>query len=427
MTADAADIKRENADKPTVNLCLVSPDFLPTRGGAELRFRRYLPGLVARGIRPLILSGTPVARKLSADDLASDWYQRPVGEVVLEEQVYGVDARQIRLPDHGAAKRSACLNAELIRLCAHSNPRIDAVQFLSSLPNSAAPAIHKLRRLGVPTVFAYTLPGKQPSNPVKRYWRQLGFRRLCHRLDGIVTASSATRGLLDKMGIRTRIEVIPNGVDLKRFQPARDASERRQLRQGLGISEDDPALLSIGAIHPRKGIDLLLEAWVSLARRYPTAQLFLIGMRHDMNAPKLAGFKKQIDELLIASGAAERTHFLDYIDDVETYLKAADILVFPSRREGMPNAVLEAMASGLPCTLAPFIGLSPDFGRAGKEYLLMEHEPQAIADTVARSQDDNGLWKHLASNGRRWVRNTMNVETMLDRYAELYRGIARIP
>ena len=145
------------------------------------------------------------------------------------------------------------------------------VQFLSSLPNSAAPAIQKLRRLGVPSVFAYTLPGKDPSNPFKRRFRQIGFRRLCRRLDTIVTASSATRSLLDAMGIKSRIEVIPNGVDIQRFRPVRDEAERFRLRQDLGIKAEDPVLLSIGAIHPRKGIDLLLEAWGALARRYPNA------------------------------------------------------------------------------------------------------------------------------------------------------------
>ncbi len=420
-------IANNSARKDTreINLCLVSPDFLPTRGGAELRFRRYLPGLIQRGIRPRILSGTPVARKLRSTDVQSDWYRRPIGDVILDKEVYGVDTRQIRLPDHGAAKRSACLNTELLRLCAQNHPRIDVVQFLSSLPNSAASAIHKLRRLGVPSVFAYTLPGKDPSSPFKRYWRQVGFRRLCRRLDGIVTASSATRRLLDSMGLDARIEVIPNGVDLQRYQPVRDDAERSGMRRDLGIREDAQVLLSIGAIHPRKGIDLLLEAWVSLARRYPDAQLYLIGMRHDLNAPKLAEFKYRVDELLAASGAADRAHFLDYIDNVDAYLKAADILVFPSRREGMPNAVLEAMASGLPCILAPFIGLSPDFGRPNEEYLPTAHDPEAITRAVARLLDDADLRQRLAANGRHWVQDTMNVEDMLDRYAELYKSIAR--
>jgi glycosyltransferase involved in cell wall biosynthesis len=226
------------------------------------------------------------------------------------------------------------------------------------------------------------------------------------------------------MGIRSHVEVIPNGVDLDRFRPTEDDAERIELRKALGIGAKNPVLLSIGAIHPRKGIDLLLEAWVSLARRFPNAQLYLIGMRHDLNAPKLGDFKKRVDELLDASGAADRTHFLGYIDNVEAYLKAADLLVFPSRREGMPNAVLEAMASGLPCVLTPFIGLSPDFGRPDKEYLLVDHDPQAIANGVASVLDDDALQQRLAVNGRRWVQDNMNVEDMLDRYAALYRSIA---
>jgi glycosyltransferase involved in cell wall biosynthesis len=302
--------------------------------------------------------------------------------------------------------------------------RPDVVQFLSSLPASAGSCLKVLREIGIPSVFAYTLPGKRPSNPLKRMLRKISFRGLCHKLDCIITASTATKDLLLQMGIRSRIEVIPNGVDLTRFRPVRNTSERFDIRQQLGIDFNSQVILSIGAIHPRKGTDLLLEAWVSLASRFPNLHLYLTGMRHDLNAPELTNFRKRLESLVCESNASDRVHFMGYTKDVEDYLRASDLLVFPSHREGMPNAVLEAMASGLPCVLTPFIGLSSDFGKPDREYLLASHDSKAIVNAVASVLENCDLQDRLKTNGRKWVECKMDIEDALDRYAGVYRSLA---
>jgi glycosyltransferase involved in cell wall biosynthesis len=234
------------------------------------------------------------------------------------------------------------------------------------------------------------------------------------------------KNLLLQMGVKSRIEIIPNGVDLKRFRAPQSESERMNLRAKLGIDSKSQVILSIGAIHPRKGIDILLEAWVSLAKRFPDLHLYLIGMRHDLKAPKLSGFRNRLDALVRASNAVERVHFVGYIENVDEYLKAADVLVFPSRREGMPNAILEAMASGLPCVLTPFIGLSPDLGKAEHDYLLVDHDFKAIEDTVSNVLENHDLRIRLGVNGRKWVENTMDIQDVLDRYAQLYKNLSKL-
>jgi glycosyltransferase involved in cell wall biosynthesis len=227
------------------------------------------------------------------------------------------------------------------------------------------------------------------------------------------------------MGVKSRIEVIPNGVDLKRFRAPQNESERLNFKAKLGIESQSQVILSIGAIHPRKGIDILLEAWVSLAKRFPDLHLYLIGMRHDLNAPELSAFRNRLDVLMRKSNAVERLHFVGYIENVDEYLKAADVLVFPSRREGMPNAVLEAMASGLPCVLTPFIGLSPDLGKPNHEYLLVDHDFKAIEGAVSSVLESHDLRNRLGANGRKWVEKTMDIEDVLDRYAQLYKNLSK--
>jgi glycosyltransferase involved in cell wall biosynthesis len=91
----------------------------------------------------------------------------------------------------------------------------------------------------------------------------------------------------------------------------------------------------------------------------------------------------------------------------------------------MPNVVLEAMASGVPVVMTPFIGLSEDFGRPGEEYLLAKRNPEALASTMSEVLNDEKFQARLGKRGRDWVERTMDLEKSLDRYAAFYRDLAQ--
>jgi glycosyltransferase involved in cell wall biosynthesis len=183
-------------------------------------------------------------------------------------------------------------------------------------------------------------------------------------------------------------------------------------------------VVAVGAIIPRKGIELLLEAWIRLARRFPEAHLVLVGARTDESNPILAGFHRRLEALAAASGAPDRIHFTGHVDNVDAYLRASDIFVFPSRKEGMCNAVLEAMASGVPVILTPHMGLPKDFGEPGQQYLLVDRNPEAIALAIANLLQNEELCSSLGPRGRGWVEKVMDLEPILDRYAALYIELA---
>jgi glycosyltransferase involved in cell wall biosynthesis len=82
------------------------------------------------------------------------------------------------------------------------------------------------------------------------------------------------------------------------------------------------------------------------------------------------------------------------------------------------------MASGLPCVLTPFIGLSSDFGKPDREYLLASHDSKAIVNAVASVLENCDLQDRLKTNGRKWVECKMDIEDALDRYAGVYRSLA---
>jgi glycosyltransferase involved in cell wall biosynthesis len=232
------------------------------------------------------------------------------------------------------------------------------------------------------------------------------------------------RNLMREMGVTSRIEVIQNGVNLQRFSVRKRNPQAMKLRHGLGIGDDEMMITTVGAVMPRKGSDLLLDAWTRINAAHNNSHLVYVGPRKDLETPGLADFKKRLEMLRAASGNPERVHFVGLADNVESYLSGSDLFVLPSRREGMPNSVIEAMACGIPVIITPFVGLSDDLGTAGKEYLLADFSAESLAAAITSLLKDHSLRAMLGKQGRTWIETTMDLEHSLDRYADLYHELA---
>ena len=239
----------------------------------------------------------------------------------------------------------------------------------------------------------------------------------------VVAKCKGEAAMIQKVNRKVKINLIPNGVDLQRFHPV-SKDEKKVLRTSLGLGEMDRVMTTVGSIIPRKGIDVLLESWVSLSRLFPELHFVLVGPRTDENDPKLNAFHKRLVELVNSSGAVNRVHFTGRVQNVESYLQASDLFVFASEREGMANVILEAMATGLPVVLTPHIGLTPDFGKPDHQYLLADRNPEAITAVVSELLVNEKGCHKLALEGRKWVEESMSLECVLDRYATLYHELA---
>jgi glycosyltransferase involved in cell wall biosynthesis len=301
------------------------------------------------------------------------------------------------------------------------------VQLFQAIPHRSIPWLRQLRRRGISIAYAYTAPAKLPAGALKRMIRRWALRELSRHLDCIIAGSAAMGRHARELGFRSRIEVIPNGVDLKRFSPPRSAEACQRLRSSLGMSGPSIMIATVGSVIPGKGCDLLLEAWAPLARRFPQAHLVIIGARFDPTHYQKGEFESKIAALIAASGAGDRIHFTGHVQDIKWYYQACDIFVFPTQKEGMPNAVIEAMASAVPVILTPFPTLSEELGRVGREFLLVERRPDALAAEVDRLIQNADFRRDLGRRGRRWVGQTMDLDHVLDRYAALYRELARRP
>src|SRR5262249_2700581 len=157
-----------------------------------------------------------------------------------------------------------------------------------------------------------------------------------------------------------KISMIPNGLDVDRYSPQPARSNLRRVTV-------------VANLRKLKGHDVLVEASVPILRRFPEARFEFIGEGPERDA---------LEARAKALGVANAIAFAGRSDDVAARLAAADIFVLPSRTESFPNAVLEAMAAGLPIVASGVGGILEliENGRTG--WLVPPDETAALADRV---------------------------------------------
>lgn len=405
-------------------LCIATPLFFPTYGGAQLRYQRYLPGLKARGLDVSVFTGTATPVDYTPDDVFEKWSGYATGTMLPVEQVNGAPVHRVRLPHQSGGRRRWVFNRSLLQFCRDKKYRPEVLQLLGTIRVGSIPYVRRLQSLGIPVLYSVTTASKVMRKKEGFDSRLFRFRLIYNSMDGIVCNTEPLRDALLDMGVTRRVDVIPNGCDLNRFRPAEPGDATAELRSSFGIQAEDKVIIAVGGIMSRKGSDILVDAFTRLNKRRGRTHLLFVGPRQPGQEAHHLAFQNKLDALVEASGVSARIHFVDLTDNVADYLRAADIFVLASTREGLPNSAIEAMACRKPVVITPFVGLSKDLGEAGREYLLTDRSPEALAATFEQLVDDAQLCEQLAGRGRAWVEGNMSLERSIDMYAGLYNDIA---
>jgi glycosyltransferase involved in cell wall biosynthesis len=400
-----------------LHVCLGALVFYPQYAGPAVRFKRYAPGLRRLGVNLSVFSGIWEGTSTVVNGRGRHPTDSPI------QVVDGIPIHGVRLP-HGHGERSQALHARaLARFCEHNPATVDVVQLLNLSPWSME-GLLRLRRAGIPVVLTRTMltpPAQTFKQRLQRRYARLPYRFL----DCVVVSSGVMRDSLRAAGIRGRVEVIPNGVDLGRFRPLPDEA-RRVLRERLDLDPDGEIILFVGGfLAERKGVDVLAAAWKRIAHARPRASLVLVGPHVNPAVESSIAFVREVKKTITESGAEDRVVLTGEVNNVEEYLQVADVFVFPSRREGMPNVVAEAFASGLPTIMTPFVGLPAEFGQPDKHYVLVDRTASALSEAVTELLDDPTRRGQLAREARRWVEEELDLERSLRLYTSLYHEMAR--
>ena len=302
----------------------------------------------------------------------------------------------------------------LLRIRAAPRPRIVHVfGFSYSWPGPQARFVAAAAAL--PDTF---LVVKVPTQGDARRYLESTHAGIVGVVSRFVALTTALRDELFECGVRScQVTLVPNGVSTGRFTPAR-AGARREARAALGLPDDRPLFGFCGRFERRKRIDLLVSAVNSVAGR-PRPLLILAGETdHTFGAGMDAG-----------GFAGPNVRLLAPLGDMRTFYHALDAYVTASCAEGMSNAILEAMASGLPVVASDIPG-HRELVHHGQNGLLVQ---DCAGDGLRNAFEKTAaLWRRnklgaWARASRRIAVAEYDMKKVCRRYAGIYRELAASP
>jgi len=359
-----------------VRILLVTPGL--GLGGSERLTLAYARGLVARGHEVLVVHGPP--ERFSDADVA------------------GVSRR--RLPDRPTPRHFPDWFRSLRSIAREFQPDVAHTQSVRSM---LMVAIALPRTPLITTVHGIEESEERAAALLLRAGRAR-----------VTAVSEASAEGVRRHRLAPSVELVLPGVDIEQLEraaleaPATTLPDRR------------PRVACIARHFPVKGVDVLVEAFPEVLEAVPGACLVLVGGGPDTDA-----LTARVAEL----GLADAVHFAGRQLNPAAYLAAADLVVLPSRREGLPLSALEALALER-AVVATAVGGTPDVVRPGETgWLVPPEQPGALAAAIIEALRDPGECARRARLGRELVERGYSTEVMIDRIERLYHEVAekRLP
>lgn len=202
-----------------------------------------------------------------------------------------------------------------------------------------------------------------------------------------------------------KVTILHNAVDLDVFSYSDEG--RTAIRQELGVDADTVLVGHVGRFDPQKNHGQLLDIYAEIAKKQPQSKLLLVGQ---------GKLQDQTREKAKALGIADRVIFAGVRSDIPRVLSAMDVFVFPSLYEGMPNTVIEAQATGLPCIIADTITREADITGL-VQYLSLETSAGQWADRALEAAKQPRRDTHGD-----FIRNKYDIQSIADEFVSLCFG-----
>ncbi len=283
----------------------------------------------------------------------------------------------------------------------------DVVHFHTARAHSLAPFSRKTARIQVVT--------RRMDYPPNRYFGPYLYNRA---VDRVIAISAGVAEAVTRGGVaRHRLRVVPSGVDCARFVPP-DAEQRAQARTRFGLDTTDLAIGAIGALVPRKGHRVLLDA-MALAGHLSHAGAMRDKRIHCLiagagpSAAELAGIARELS-------GQHRVTMLGALDDPRSLLGALDLFAMPSLNEGLGVAALEAMASGIPVIASAVGGLCEAVVDGTTGRLVRRSDASALAEAIMVLAQAPDVRIAMGAAGRTRALDHFSMQAMARRTLDVY-------
>jgi glycosyltransferase involved in cell wall biosynthesis len=238
---------------------------------------------------------------------------------------------------------------------------------------------------------------------------------LMKRFDHLIAVSHATKAEMVAGGVpASAISVIHNGIDTDAWSPRLVVKD---LREEFGLRDAFPVVGYVGRIMPEKDLETWLRAAALIARKYPKAAFVLVGEGRDRVT------LEQLTRLACSLGIAHRVFFPGYRENLLAVYATFDLFMMSSRREGLPNTILEAMAMGLPVVTTDVAGAKELVVEGRTGFVLPQGDAVGLARELISLASDERRRKKMGQRGRQRVEREFSFGERLRRIEKLYESI----
>lgn len=273
---------------------------------------------------------------------------------------------------------------------------------------------HVMKRPLVTTLHVGPVSSGGVMNWLVSIYEKTVSKEIVSHSDKIIAISIAVKSHAIFLGAAPgKVVVAPNGVDLDEFEPELTADEN----ETAGHNNSEIKILFVGRLIHDKGVQCLIEAAPKILAKNPNVKFVLVG-----DGP----FKKRLCKLAHYKGVMNAFEFIGTLPNVADVMKACDVFVLPSMREGgRPLAVMEAMACELPVVATKVPGITEIITNNQNGILIDINDSQALADSVLRLIDDREFSCKLGRNARRSVERNCAWEETARLVLRVYEELSR--
>lgn len=371
-----------------MNICLLIKDFAvgkkflpdgrPTKSGAEIHGENHALQLIKLGHRVTIFTKKRFFFTKARENLNN-----------------GIDLVRLHPPFRW-------LEIFLRLLTTHND--IDAFYIIGT-PKFSVWAILFAKIFKKPVTLALT--GKAEIFDAQNGWRN---KILATCTNYVATTKEIRDGFISNGKISPeKILILPHGIDTKKF-PQSDESARRKLKISHGVDPNQKILLFCARIVKDKGVDTLQNVWKILHKQFPDAILFVVG----------GGLNHLLDELRNLSAELDNSiKVIGEVDNPAEFYRLADVYIFPSRHEGLPTSLLEAMSSGLPAVTSDIGGCEDVIFNDVNGFRVNSEDAAAFAEKISILFTDDERRKLFGSRAAKLIRDTCDFSIVVPKLAKI--------
>lgn len=370
-----------------MNICLLIKDFVvgkkfladgrPTKSGAEIHGENHALQLIKLGHRVTIMT------------------KKRFFHTAARENLNGIDLVRLHPPFRW-------LEIFLRLLTTHRD--IDAFYIIGT-PKFSVWAILFARIFNKPVTLALT--GKAEIFSADKNWRNKILATCTHY---VATTKEICDGFIKNGGIAPeKISILPHGIDTNKY-PQSNETLRRELKISHGVDPNQKVLLFCARIVKDKGVDTLQDVWRILHKKFPDAILFVVG----------GGLNELLDELRKTSAELDNSiKVIGEVDAPQEFYQMADVYIFPSRHEGLPTSLLEAMVSGLPAVTSDIGGCEDVIQNDVNGYRVYSEDATAFAEKISLLFVDDERRKIFGEQAAKLIRDTCDFSIVIPKLAEI--------